>query len=316
MNRNERAVAQRERHIAHRLRSIYFDACRLQDHVLAPLDERLHQVYLELNNPTNELSDSTTTVSVPPLVRYYSNLRCGDWYLPSHSFYRTYARQEYNERSLQHPSLIEKAPQPTSSSSLTSSTTTPSTAAQQQTSCYFKSADGHYGRWTLNRQRLNLDLLLPLLRNEAQKVVSTSSGDVMPEVVVVVDATQHGKRFPDAFSSTVPMWAATCNAALWKGETSCNSTTARTTVNTELAFLLGYKRTSEMPFKSECQIGWKWFIGSTASCGKRRGAAFLTARLCVAARGRLCGSTFAASGRLDCQTVAATIASSDFNDLC
>lgn len=63
---------------------------------------------------------------------------------------------------------------------------------------YFKSTDGHYGKWALSLTRLNLHLVADSLQ---------ATG------FVLVDATQHGKRFPDALSKTVPLWCRVLNAA-------------------------------------------------------------------------------------------------------
>lgn len=64
--------------------------------------------------------------------------------------------------------------------------------------CYFKSTDGHHGRWHFSLQRLNLDLMRGLSEN----------GRIG---VVIVDSTKAGKRFPDSFSATVPIWCAVLN---------------------------------------------------------------------------------------------------------
>ena len=62
--------------------------------------------------------------------------------------------------------------------------------------CHFKSTDGHYGRWDVPLVRLNL----PVAR------LAAARGGL-----IVVDATRRGKRFPDALSKTVPLWAAVLN---------------------------------------------------------------------------------------------------------
>ncbi|EFN58577.1 hypothetical protein CHLNCDRAFT_7874, partial [Chlorella variabilis] len=66
-------------------------------------------------------------------------------------------------------------------------------------SCYFKSTDGHNGNWSFSAIRLNLNLA---------EAAAAAGG------CLVVDATKRGKRFPDAMSKTVPMWAAVMNRAV------------------------------------------------------------------------------------------------------
>ncbi|KAL6770411.1 hypothetical protein ACKKBF_B31160 [Auxenochlorella protothecoides x Auxenochlorella symbiontica] len=65
--------------------------------------------------------------------------------------------------------------------------------------CAFKSTDGHSGNWSFSTTRLNL--------NVAQ--LSARHGGC-----ILVDATRRGKRFPDAFSKTLPIWAAVVNRAV------------------------------------------------------------------------------------------------------
>jgi hypothetical protein len=63
---------------------------------------------------------------------------------------------------------------------------------------YFKSTDGHHGRWYFSLQRLNLGLMRGIGEN----------GGVG---AVIVDSTKAGKRFPDSFTATVPIWCAVLN---------------------------------------------------------------------------------------------------------
>mmetsp|Transcript_37031 Transcript_37031/g.71770 ORF Transcript_37031/g.71770 Transcript_37031/m.71770 type:complete len:517 (+) Transcript_37031:106-1656(+) len=65
--------------------------------------------------------------------------------------------------------------------------------------CYFKSTDGHPGKWDLSPSRLNLHLLSTLSQHGA---------------VIIADSSR-GKEFPDSFSRTVPIWCATINNALF-----------------------------------------------------------------------------------------------------
>lgn len=65
--------------------------------------------------------------------------------------------------------------------------------------CYFKSTDGHTGQWSFSLTRLNLHV--------AEKAVRCGG-------CVIVDATRRGKRYPDALSKTVPVWAHVLNTAV------------------------------------------------------------------------------------------------------
>jgi hypothetical protein len=67
-------------------------------------------------------------------------------------------------------------------------------------SAYFKSTDGHVGCWLFSPTRLNLP-------------VAVAAGE--RGAVLVVDATRHGKRFPDALARTVPLWAAVVNTIVF-----------------------------------------------------------------------------------------------------
>lgn len=65
--------------------------------------------------------------------------------------------------------------------------------------CYFKSTDGHTGKWAFSTVRLNLHVA---------RLASVKGG------VMMVDATRKGKTFTDAFSKTVPIWCAVLNRAV------------------------------------------------------------------------------------------------------
>ncbi|CAN8074042.1 unnamed protein product [Agarophyton chilense] len=60
----------------------------------------------------------------------------------------------------------------------------------------FKSADGHYGQWSSSLRRPNMHVLKAALDFGA---------------VVLIDVTRRGKRFPDSFMKTVPIWCAVMN---------------------------------------------------------------------------------------------------------
>ena len=61
----------------------------------------------------------------------------------------------------------------------------------------FKSTDGHANTWNFSLRRLNLHLL---------EIASSSEHGVL-----LVDATKRGRRHPDAFSRTVPIWCTVLN---------------------------------------------------------------------------------------------------------
>ncbi|BBN00007.1 tRNA A64-2'-O-ribosylphosphate transferase [Marchantia polymorpha subsp. ruderalis] len=65
--------------------------------------------------------------------------------------------------------------------------------------CYFKSTDGHNGNWSFNTGRMNLHVAM----------LAAERGGCF-----IVDATRKGKRFPDAMSKTIPIWACVLNRAL------------------------------------------------------------------------------------------------------
>eukprot|EP00668_Euglena_longa_P030365 GGOE01037833.1.p1 GENE.GGOE01037833.1~~GGOE01037833.1.p1 ORF type:complete len:501 (-),score=121.58 GGOE01037833.1:96-1598(-) len=65
--------------------------------------------------------------------------------------------------------------------------------------CYFKSTDGHRGKWDFSFSRPNLHIAFQAAR---------SGG------LVIVDSTRKGKEFPDSLSRTVPVWAAVVNRAV------------------------------------------------------------------------------------------------------
>ena len=64
---------------------------------------------------------------------------------------------------------------------------------------YFKSTDGHYGKWTFSLRRLNLHLALSAVNGGG---------------AAVVDATRSGKLYPDSLSKTLPIWCCVVSRAL------------------------------------------------------------------------------------------------------
>ncbi|KAL9618566.1 MAG: hypothetical protein Q9160_006750 [Pyrenula sp. 1 TL-2023] len=75
---------------------------------------------------------------------------------------------------------------------------------------YFKSTDGHFGRWGFSTRRLNLGFL-GALGGKGQGGEGGKGGGG----AILVDSTRTGKILPDALSKTVPIWTAVINAALF-----------------------------------------------------------------------------------------------------
>ena len=65
--------------------------------------------------------------------------------------------------------------------------------------CYFKSTDGHAGRWDFSLSRINLQTALAAARDHS---------------VMIVDSTRSGKRFPDALTKTVAIWCCVINCSV------------------------------------------------------------------------------------------------------
>jgi hypothetical protein len=179
MNSDIRAVQRRERHIAHRMKSIAFDARRLESKLAM-------------------LEDAFEVEGAVPL-RFLANERCGSWYLPSKSYFRRrhLLADEGGDGEKAHHAV--------------------------PTTCYFKSSDGHYGQWAFSTTRLNLAVLRPLLINLSSHLDPCTTPSSRGSVTVVVDATQHGKAFPDSLSKTLPMWACVMNEVYCDSEASAAS---------------------------------------------------------------------------------------------
>ncbi|KIL55877.1 hypothetical protein M378DRAFT_173213 [Amanita muscaria Koide BX008] len=78
---------------------------------------------------------------------------------------------------------------------------------------YFKSTDGHFNNWSFNLRRANLHLL-PVLEKHRGYVSFIHIFHVNVCRIILVDSTRSGKRMPDAFSKTVPIWCAVINRAV------------------------------------------------------------------------------------------------------
>jgi hypothetical protein len=85
---------------------------------------------------------------------------------------------------------------PAAASSLSSS---PPASSLRADECYFKSADGHTGNWVFSLSRLNVHVAAAAVRDAG---------------CIIVDSTRNGKRFPDSFSRTIPIWCCIVNRAV------------------------------------------------------------------------------------------------------
>eukprot|EP01084_Bolivina_argentea_P304992 526822_1 len=63
-------------------------------------------------------------------------------------------------------------------------------------SCYFKSTDGHFNKWSFNLRRLNPNTLKLIIQNKG---------------IIIVDSTRKGKVFPDSLQRTIPIWCHVLN---------------------------------------------------------------------------------------------------------
>lgn len=77
--------------------------------------------------------------------------------------------------------------------------------------CYFKSTDGHVNHPTFAARRLNIQVLEAACAAARSKVAVSFFPELYTGGVVLVDATRRGKRFPDSFSRTVPIWCFVLN---------------------------------------------------------------------------------------------------------
>uniref|UniRef100_A0A7S2WAW5 Initiator tRNA phosphoribosyl transferase n=1 Tax=Mucochytrium quahogii TaxID=96639 RepID=A0A7S2WAW5_9STRA len=78
-----------------------------------------------------------------------------------------------------------------------------------KSSVYFKSTDGHAGKWEMSTKRTNLHLCLLLAQNKG---------------CIIVDSTRKGKSIPDSFSKTIPIWCACINRLVKKRLCAQNDT--------------------------------------------------------------------------------------------
>lgn len=75
-------------------------------------------------------------------------------------------------------------------------------------SVYFKSTDGHNGKWDFSLKRMNLHIL---------EMTFASGGLVsVDHRIMIVDATRRGKRFPDSLSKTIPIWCSVINNVVYQ----------------------------------------------------------------------------------------------------
>ncbi|EGG16120.1 Putative initiator tRNA phosphoribosyl-transferase [Cavenderia fasciculata] len=99
--------------------------------------------------------------------------------------------------------------------------------------CYFKSTEGHYGQWNFSLTRTNLSVI--------DFILNAPRGE---RGVVIVDSTRRGKKFPDSFSRTIPIWCCVINRTLYNLKikkdllTITTSTTTSTSTSTTTTNIL------------------------------------------------------------------------------
>ncbi|GAX78930.1 hypothetical protein CEUSTIGMA_g6369.t1 [Chlamydomonas eustigma] len=149
-----------------------------------------------------------------PSLPLLANLRCGLWYVrPDHQNQdnnrlgsKLKAPESSGEIHHQGGNVLwdtscTRQDRTCSMPETTPSSTDPSTGASENAhkTCYFKSTDGHYGNWSFSTTRLNWHVAM----------TAAYQGGAL-----IVDATRKGKTFSDAFSKTIPIWAAVVNRAV------------------------------------------------------------------------------------------------------
>lgn len=134
-----------------------------------------------------------------PSLPLFANLRCGVWYVESCS------------SSVAGDASAAASPAAASSGGN-------GTAAE---ACYFKSTDGHAHHWKFSAARLNVHVLQRIIQHAQSGANSADGGETTVAVAsprcsgaLFVDSTRKGKRFPDSFSRTMPIWCAVWNRAL------------------------------------------------------------------------------------------------------
>lgn len=133
-----------------------------------------------------------------PSLPLFANLRCGVWYVESCS-----------------SSVAGDA------SAVASAAAASSAGSSTAEACYFKSTDGHVHHWKFSAARLNVHVLQRIIQH-TKSGSNNANGDeptgatASPHCsgALFVDSTRKGKRFPDSFSRTMPIWCAVWNRAL------------------------------------------------------------------------------------------------------
>jgi tRNA A64-2'-O-ribosylphosphate transferase len=78
-----------------------------------------------------------------------------------------------------------------------------------------QSSDGHYNQWSFSLRRLNLAVALAAAAAGGGDGAGAGAGaGGGGGGVIVVDSTRKGKRFPDSFVKTIPIWCAVLNRAV------------------------------------------------------------------------------------------------------
>ncbi|PSC72713.1 initiator tRNA phosphoribosyl [Micractinium conductrix] len=138
-----------------------------------------------------------------PSLPRFANLRCGLWYLPEAAGIASpFAAGLHDAGNAPDVAAAMGSSAGSTAPADGQTANAPSTSASSAppvATCYFKSTDGHNNNWSFSTVRLNLHVA---------EAAAAAGG------ALLVDATRRGKRFPDAMSKTVPIWAAVLNRAV------------------------------------------------------------------------------------------------------
>jgi tRNA A64-2'-O-ribosylphosphate transferase len=135
-----------------------------------------------------------------PSLAFFANLSCGRWYVDG---IRDAPPPPLPLSSSSAVAANASNEAPASDSSAKSASGSMATLAE---SCYFKSTDGHTHHWKFSTARLNTHVL--------QRIIAQQTASSRCAGALIVDSTRKGKRQPDSFSRTLPIWCAVWNRAL------------------------------------------------------------------------------------------------------
>lgn len=143
-----------------------------------------------------------------PNIPIYGNLRCGVWYVPPDApkcyFKSADGHCHYWTQSLSRLNLhIAIAAASTALQPMTETTSSPASSTPPSSTWTWKNVSS-FPR-------------LPFIANSSYTPLPNVKPDLFPvglRGVIIVDSTRKGKRFPDSFSRTIPIWACAMNRAI------------------------------------------------------------------------------------------------------